>query len=165
MSQAGVDAGIGDVGDREGIQAEQLVGLAEQRVDGAAAVELRGGLDADIGAAAALDAVLAGELVDAEQIAGVEDQALRVFVGQLAGLGLVRTDDDLRDRLDRRGAPGLHVDERIAIFEADGRHDAQRLGVAGRQEVGDARLVRDLGVDRVGAQRSRTASRSRRPNR
>ena len=33
--------------------------------------------------------------------------------------------DDLRDRLDGLCAPGLHVDERIAVFETDGRHDAR----------------------------------------
>ena len=69
---------------RERVRAEQLVGLAEQRVDEAAVVELRGVLDADVGAAAAFDAVPAGELVDLEQVGVVEHQALRVFVGQLA---------------------------------------------------------------------------------
>ena len=68
------------VADRERVVPEQLVGLAEQDVDVAAAVELGGVLDADVGAAAAFDAVPAGELVDLEQVAVVEDQALRVFV-------------------------------------------------------------------------------------
>ena len=74
-------------------------------------------------------------LFDAEQVAVVEDQALRVFVRQLADLRLVRPHDELRDRLDRLRAPRLHADERIAVFEADGRHDAADRAVAGRQEV------------------------------
>ena len=67
--EAALEAGIGGAADRERIRAEQLVGLPEQDVDEAAAIELRGVLDADVGAAAALDAVPAGELVDLEQIA------------------------------------------------------------------------------------------------
>jgi len=35
-----------------------LIRLPEQRVDGAAAIKLRGGLDADIGAAAAFDTIV-----------------------------------------------------------------------------------------------------------
>ena len=121
---------------REGILPEQAVGLAEQRVDEAAPVELRGVLHAVVGAAAAFDAVPAGELVDPEQIAVVEHQALRVLVRPASDLLLVRPHDHLRDRLDRLRAPGLHVDERIAIFQADGRHGAHQIGVAGGDEVG-----------------------------
>ena len=67
--------------------AEQVIGLAEQHVEEAALIELRGVLHADIDAAAAFDAVPAGELVDPEQVAVVEDEALRVFVRQLSDLG------------------------------------------------------------------------------
>ena len=70
--------------------AEQLVGLPEHDIEEAAAIELRGVLHAGIRAAAAFDAIPAGELVDAEQVAVVEDQALRVLVRQLADAGLVR---------------------------------------------------------------------------
>jgi hypothetical protein len=85
---------------------EQLVGLPEQRVDEARIVELRGVLNAGVQPRAAFDAVPAGELVHAEQIAVVEDQALRVFVRQLADLRFVRPHDQLGDRLDRLRAPG-----------------------------------------------------------
>ena len=88
---------------------------------------------------------------DAEQIAGVESHALRVLVGQLAGVGFVWTDDDLGDRFDGRGAPRLNVDEGIAIFEADRGHHAQGLGVSDGQEVRNARLVGNRGVDGIGA--------------
>ncbi len=93
------------VGDRERVLAEQLVGLSEQRIDGAGLIELRGILDAGIEARAALDAVPAREFVDVEQIAVVEDQALRVLVRQLADVGFVRPDDKLGDRFDRLRAP------------------------------------------------------------
>jgi hypothetical protein len=56
-------------------------------------------LNTGIDAAAALDAVPAGELVDLEQIRVVEDQALRVLVGQRIILRLVGPQDDLRDGL------------------------------------------------------------------
>ena len=79
---------MSDVPHRERVQAEQLVGLSEQHIDRAAAVELRGRLRADIGAAAAFDAIVAGEFVDAERIA-IEHHALGVFVGQLAGVGFI----------------------------------------------------------------------------
>ncbi len=80
-------------------------------------------------------------------------------LGSLPGVGFVGTDDDLRDRLDRRGAPWLDVDEGVAIFEADGRHHPQCLAFAGRQEVRSARLVRHRSVDRIG-----TDARKRRPD-
>ena len=95
-------------------------------------------LNADVGAAAAFDAVPAGELVDLEQVGVVEDQALGILVRQLADAGLVRPHDDLRDRLDGLGAPGLDADERIAVFEADRRHGAELGAVAGRDIVGNA---------------------------
>ena len=72
--EAAVETGIGGVGLSEGVLPEQLVGLAEQRVDEAALIELRGILHAVIGAAAAFDAIPAGEFVDAEQVAVVEGQ-------------------------------------------------------------------------------------------
>ena len=157
--KTGIEAGIGHVLDGERIQAEQLIGLSEQYLDGPSAVELRGRLHADIGAATAFDAVIAREFIDAEQVAGVVYQALGVFVGKLARIGFVGTNDDLRDRLDRRRTPGLNVDEGIAIFEADRRHHAQRLGVADGEEVRNAGLVRDRGIDGVGAH-----DRKRRPD-
>ena len=133
--------GIGDVGDGERVGAEQLIGLAEQHVDEAGAVELRGVLHADIRPAAAFGAVPAGELVDAEQIAVVEDQALRILVRQLADELLVRAHDDLGDRLDRLRAPRLHVDEGIAVLDAGGRHGAHFGVLAGGEVVRDAGLV------------------------
>ena len=67
--------------------AEQVVGLSEQDVDEAGAIELGGVLHAGIEPRAAFDAIPAGEFVDAEQVAVVEDQALRVLVRQLADRG------------------------------------------------------------------------------
>ena len=72
-------------------------------------------------ASAALDAVPAGELVQAEQVGVVEDEALRVLVGS-SPIASRPGDDDLGDRLDRLGAPRLGADERIAIFQTDCRH-------------------------------------------
>jgi hypothetical protein len=132
---------------------EQVVGLAEQYVDEAALVELRGVLHAVIGAAAALDPVPAGELVDAEQIAVVEDQALRVLVRPLADLRFIRPHDHLGDRLHGLRAPGLYADERIAILQADGRHGADQIAVAGVDVVGHARVGADLHGTGVGTQR------------
>ena len=157
--KTGIEAGIGHVLDGERIQAEQLIGLSEQYLDGPSAVELRGRLHADIGAATAFDAVIAREFIDAEQVAGVENQTLGVFVGKLARIGFIGTNDDLRDRLDSRGAPRLNVDEGIAIFKADRRHHAQRLGVAYGEEVRNPRLVRDRGIDCI-----RADARKRRPD-
>ena len=148
-----VEAGIGDAAGGEGVLPEQAVGLAEQRVDEAALVELRGILHAVIGAAAALDAVPAGELVDAEQVAVVEDQALRVLVRPFADLRFVRPRDHLRDRLDGLRAPGFHADERIAVFDADRRHGAHQVAVAGVDVVGHAGIGVDLHGGGVGAQR------------
>ena len=136
-----------------------MIGLSEQYLDGPSAVELRGRLHADIGAATAFDAVIAREFIDAEQVAGIVYQALGVFVGKLARIGFIGTNDDLRDRLDSRGPPRLNVDEGIAIFKADRRHHAQRLGVAHGEEVRNARLVRDRGIDRI-----RADARKRRPD-
>src|SRR5262249_14321805 len=67
--EAAVETGIRQVTDRERVRAEQVVGLPEQNVEEAAAVELCGVLRADVGAAAAFHTVPARKLVDAEQIA------------------------------------------------------------------------------------------------
>jgi hypothetical protein len=50
--------------------------------------------------------------------------------------------------------PQLHVDEGIAVFNTDSRHQARGLGRTDRQIVGDAGLVVDVGADQVAAQRS-----------
>jgi hypothetical protein len=76
---------------------------------------------------------------------------LRIFVGKRTDEGLVRPEDKLADRLDRLRAPGLHVDERIAIFEAGDRHHASNVALAGIDEVGHARLVGDVHVGVVPA--------------
>ncbi|KRR02446.1 hypothetical protein CP49_37700 [Bradyrhizobium valentinum] len=62
LVEAGIETGFDGILDREGVHAEQLVGMPEQRFDRAALVELGGGLHADVGAAAALNASVAGEL-------------------------------------------------------------------------------------------------------
>ena len=130
--------------------------LAEQGVDRAALVELRGILQAVIGAAAAFHAVPAGELVDLEQIAVVEDQALRIlvrdlFVGDLA-VRLVGAGDYLNDRLERLRSPGLDVDQRITVLHAHGRHEAHEAVVAGLDEIRHAGLIADRGFADVAAQ-------------
>src|SRR6185437_9654471 len=122
--------------------------------EGAAIVELRRVLNAIIGAAAAFDAIPAGELVDPKQIAGVEDEALRILVRPAAGLRLVWARDDLGDWLDRLRAPGLHANERIAVFDTDRRHRASKFAVAGLDEVCDRRVVVDVERGSVRADRS-----------
>ena len=101
-------------------------------------IELCGVLHADIGAAAAFHAIPAGEFVDLEQIRIVENQALRVFVGKRADAGFIGPQDELRDRLDRLRAPGLHADERVAVFQAGRRHDAPEIGLPDMDVVGYA---------------------------
>jgi hypothetical protein len=78
-----------------------------------------------------------------------------VFIRQFTGMTFIGTNDDLRDRLDRRGAPRLNVDEGVAIFEADGWHYAQCVRITHRQVIRNARLVRDVGVDCIGANRGK----------
>src|SRR5205085_71800 len=108
---------------------EQLIRLPKQSVDAARAVELRGVLHASIEPRSALDAVVTGELVDGEQVAVVEDEALRVFIRQLTDCAFVRPHNELGDRLDGLRTPRLHTDERIAVFETDGRHHAAHRAV------------------------------------
>ncbi len=70
---------------------------------GAPAIVVGAGIaEADIGARAAFDAVVAGELVALEQRGGVEDEALGVLVGngETADILLVRAHEHLRHRLD-----------------------------------------------------------------
>ncbi len=148
--EAAVEPGIGGARDRERVLAVELVRLPKQHVDVAAAVELGGVLDAHVGAAAAFGSVPARELVHLEQVRVVEDQALRVFVGELADAGLVRAQDELGDRLERLRSPALHADEGIAIFEARGRHHATHVGMPDRDVVRDARLVGDVEVGEIG---------------
>jgi len=112
VSRAAVEAGVGGAAEREGVLSEQLIGLPEHHIDVAAAIELGGVLDAHVRPAAALHAVPAGELVDLEQIRIIEDQALRVLIGERTDAGLIGTQDELGDRLDGLRAPGLHADER-----------------------------------------------------
>src|SRR6185503_18986506 len=100
-------------------------------------------LNASVQSCAALDAVPAGELVDAEQVAVVEHQALRVLVRQLADAHLIRPDNKLGDWFDRLRAPGMHADERVAIFEADRRHEAAGGAFPRREVVADASLALD----------------------
>jgi hypothetical protein len=79
--------------------------LAEHDIERASSIDLRGVLYADIGAAAALDAVPAGILVDLEQTAGIEYQALRIFVGKLSDIALIGSQHNLCDRFDGLRAP------------------------------------------------------------
>ena len=127
--------------------------MSEQGINLAAAIELRGVLNARIQSPAAFDPVPAGKLIDPEQVAGVEVQALSILIGKGADLGLVRARDDLRDRLEGLRSPGLDVDERIAVFEARGRHEACDVVLAGLHVVGDAGVRRDLHGGDIGPQR------------
>ena len=67
----------------EGVLASDLIALAEHGASIGAIRELRRVAHANIGAGAGLDAVVTGELVDVEQDGVVENQALRVLVGNL----------------------------------------------------------------------------------
>src|SRR3974390_1306282 len=98
-------------------------------------MELRRVLHPVVGAATAFDAVPAREFVNAEQVAVVEHEALRILVLPLSGLGLVRPRNDLRDWLYRLRAPGFDTDEGEPIFETDGGHATHEIGVAGFDEV------------------------------
>ena len=91
----------------EGVLAAQLVGLAEQRVGGPAIGVGAGIAQADIGAGAAFDTVVAGKLVALKQRGGVEDEALGVFVGDAepADICLVRAREDLRHGLEDMAGP------------------------------------------------------------
>src|SRR5262249_3582321 len=66
--ESAVEAGIGRAAERKGVQSVDLVGLAEQKVDVSALIELGGILDARIRPAAAFHAVPTGKLVHLEQI-------------------------------------------------------------------------------------------------
>ena len=82
---------------------------------------------ARIHAAAAFRAIPSRILVDFKQIAGVEDQALRVFIGKLSDAHLIGPQDELSDRLDGLRPPGGDTDKWIAIFDACCRQENQRL--------------------------------------
>src|SRR5262245_53438504 len=96
--EAAVETGVGGPAEREGVQPVELVGLPEQDIHVAAAIELGGVLNADVRPAAAFHAIPTGELVHLEQIRIVEDQALCVLVGERADIALVRPQDELSDR-------------------------------------------------------------------
>ena len=93
---------------------------------GAPAVDVGAGIaEADIGARAAFDAVVAGELVALEQGGGVEHHALGVFVGngEAADILFVRTREHLRHRLDDMAGPAGHgKQQRPAHFKPGGCH-------------------------------------------
>src|SRR5215212_2462697 len=103
-----------------------MIGLPEQRVDETAAFHLCSVLNSDIRASAAFHAVPAGEFIDAEEIAVIKDEALRIFIRKAADLRLVWPDDQLCNRFDRLRAPGVHGDERITVFQTGGGHDARQ---------------------------------------
>src|SRR5208283_4703387 len=81
-------------------------------------------LEAVVQPRAALDPVVAGELVPGEKVRLIEHEALGVFVGLDSGDDLIRPDDKLADRRDRLRAPGRAHGEGIAVFEADAGHAA-----------------------------------------
>lgn len=87
--EAAVKPGIGDIGVGKRVQPKQLIGLAEHNIERPGSIDLGGVLYADVGAAAAFNAIPAGILVDFEQIAGIEYQALRIFIGKLSDIGLI----------------------------------------------------------------------------
>ena len=132
LIETAVKPGIGDVADGVRVQAEDLIRLPEQHVEGTGLVDLGGVFETGIGATAAFDAVPAGELIDPEQIGVVKHQTLRILVRPLADLGLVRAQDQLGDRLDRLGAPRFDIDKRITVLDADRRHGAGKFALSGR---------------------------------
>ena len=127
----GIEAGIG-----VGVVAGDLIALAGEDARIPAVVRLEGILQADVGARARLDAVVARELVPIEQVGVVEHEALGVLVGQVVLPDAVLPRDDLADGLDdvraiaRVGDPGIGH-----------RHAAQRHAPGERGVADDARVV------------------------
>ncbi len=102
--ETGIETRMDEIGLRKRVAACHLIGLAEQHI-GVEVVRARHRvLHANIRADAAFAAVIAGELVPFEKRRVLEDEALRILVGDLADQRLVGTRDDLRDRLDGLGA-------------------------------------------------------------
>src|SRR5690606_2956423 len=89
-------SGVNEVGRGEGIHAGEMIGLADERIRRPAAGETAGIADSEIRAGSALDAVVARILVTLEQRRGVEDEALRVLVGNTepSRMGLVRAHEN-----------------------------------------------------------------------
>jgi len=106
LVEAGLEPGIGGVGDRIGILSGELDRLAADDIGIAAVGKVGGVLRAVIEARAAFDAVVAGVFVPCEQIGLVEHQALRVLVGLQLRNHLVGADDQLGDRFDDLLAEG-----------------------------------------------------------
>src|SRR6185295_9330219 len=77
-----------------------MIALAGEDTSIATVVGLEGILQADVGARAGLDAVVAGELRHLEQIGVIEDEALGILVRQPVLLDRSLASDDLADRLD-----------------------------------------------------------------
>ena len=117
--QPGLGRDVGDVGDRVGVQARELEGLAEQRVDRGPRVERHRVLGARVQAHAPFHAVVARELVPLEDGRVVEHEALGILVGQVAGVDLVGPGNELRDGLDRLRPDRGRLDEGVAPFEPD----------------------------------------------
>ena len=139
----------------KGVLAKHVIGLAKQCVDKSALVELGGVLHAIVGTAAAFDAIPAREFIDAEQVAVVKHQALRIFGRPASDLLFIRPHDHLSDRLYGLRPPRLHVDERIAILKTYCRHAAHQIGVARCDEVRNTGLVADLHGASINAYRSK----------
>ena len=103
--------------------------LARKDARIAAVVGLEGVLQADVGARAGLDAVVAGELVPLEQVGVVEHEALGILVGQVVLPHAVLAGDDLADGLDDVRAVAGVGDPRIGDGDAGKRHAARELGI------------------------------------
>src|SRR5215471_5687349 len=103
--EAAVKPGIGDIGVGKGVQPKQAIRLAEHDVERPGSIDLSGVLYADIGSAAAFDAIPAGILVDLEKIAGVEYQALRIFIRKFSNVRLIGSQHYLSDRFDGLRSP------------------------------------------------------------
>src|SRR5262249_49373066 len=103
--KAAIETSIRGAAVRKRVHAEQAVGLTEQRIDGTGLVELRGVLQPIIRAAAAFDAVPAGEFVNPEEVSVVKHQALRVLGRPASDLLLVWSDDHLRNWFYRLRTP------------------------------------------------------------
>src|SRR5271157_175368 len=99
--EAGVEAGVGDVEERVGVLAGDLDRLPADDVGMAAIGEIGRVLETVVEPRAALDPVVAGELVPSEQVRLVEDEALGVLIGLVAGNDFAWPDDELPDRRDR----------------------------------------------------------------
>src|SRR5690606_27779957 len=144
------------------VVAGELEALTGKKTGISAGVCLECVLDANVRPGAGLDAIVAGELVEFEQVGVVEDEALGVLIGQVALRRAFAARDDLADgfngvgrvrtarnpgigygragtgnatghRLVGNGVPGYRIDIVVDLIEV-----AAKIG---ERRIGDANIV------------------------